>query len=91
MRQSKLLPAQPAAWASPYLTKYEWENLSGSLKPQGVIMPKRGRKYLEAAAKIDRDKLYSRAEAVKLIKETAFTNFDPTYLNLFTYIYDPVP
>jgi large subunit ribosomal protein L1 len=41
-------------------------------------MPKRGRKYLEAAAKFDRDKLYSRAEAVKLIKETAVTNFDPT-------------
>jgi large subunit ribosomal protein L1 len=41
-------------------------------------MPKRGRKYLEAAAKIDRDKLYSRSEAVKLIKETAFTKFDPT-------------
>lgn len=41
-------------------------------------MPKRGRKYLEAAAKFDRDKLYSRAEAVKLIKETAVTKFDPT-------------
>ena len=41
-------------------------------------MPKHGRKYLEAAAKIDRDKLYSRSEAVKLIKETAFTKFDPT-------------
>jgi len=41
-------------------------------------MPKRGRKYLEAAAKIDRQKLYARAEAVKLIKDTAFTNFDPT-------------
>jgi large subunit ribosomal protein L1 len=41
-------------------------------------MPKRGRKYLEAAAKVDRDKLYSRAEAVKLIKETVYTNFDPT-------------
>ncbi|VAW39547.1 LSU ribosomal protein L1p (L10Ae) [hydrothermal vent metagenome] len=41
-------------------------------------MPKRGRKYLEAAAKVDRDKNYSRAEAVKLIKETAFTKFDPT-------------
>jgi large subunit ribosomal protein L1 len=33
---------------------------------------------LEAAAKVDRDKLYSRSEAVKLIKETAFTKFDPT-------------
>jgi large subunit ribosomal protein L1 len=41
-------------------------------------MPKRGRKYREAAAKVDREKLYTRAEAVKLIKETAVTNFDPT-------------
>ena len=41
-------------------------------------MPKRGRKYEEAAAKVDRAKLYSREEAVKLIKETATTNFDPT-------------
>lgn len=41
-------------------------------------MPKRGRKYLEAAAKVDRDTLYSRVEAVKLIKETAVTKFDPT-------------
>lgn len=41
-------------------------------------MPKRGRKYQEAAAKIDRDKLYSRDEAIKLVKETAYTNFDPT-------------
>ncbi len=41
-------------------------------------MPKRGKKYLEATAKVDRDKLYSRQEAVKLIKETAVTKFDPT-------------
>ncbi len=41
-------------------------------------MPKRGRKYVEAAAKVDRSKLYSREEAVKLLKETATTNFDPT-------------
>jgi len=37
-----------------------------------------GKKYKEAAAKVDSEKLYSRSEAVKLIKETAFTNFDPT-------------
>ena len=37
-------------------------------------MPKRGRKYQEAAAKIDREKLYSREEAIKLIKETATTD-----------------
>lgn len=41
-------------------------------------MPKRGRKYQEAAAKVDPEKLYTRDEAVKLIKETAYTNFDPT-------------
>lgn len=41
-------------------------------------MAKRGRKYREAAAKVDSEKQYSRAEAVKLIKETAFTSFDPT-------------
>ncbi len=41
-------------------------------------MPKRGKKYLEAAAKVDRDKFYSREEAVKLVKETAVTKFDPT-------------
>lgn len=41
-------------------------------------MPKRGRKYQEAAAKVDRDKYYSRAEALELVKETAVTKFDPT-------------
>lgn len=49
-----------------------------SLAPQGEKMSSRGRKYREAAAKIDADKLYSRGEAVKLIKETAYTSFDPT-------------
>jgi len=41
-------------------------------------MSKRGRKYQEAAAKVDRNKLYSRSEAVSLIKQTATTKFDPT-------------
>lgn len=41
-------------------------------------MPKRGKKYLAAAEKIDNDRVYSREEAVELIKETATTNFDPT-------------
>ncbi|MEJ2746569.1 MAG: 50S ribosomal protein L1 [Anaerolineae bacterium] len=52
-------------------------------------MPKRGRKYQEAAAKVDRDTLYSRAEAVKLIKETAFTKFDPTVEVHFRLGVDP--
>ncbi len=41
-------------------------------------MTKRGRKYEEAAAKVDRSINYSKADAVKLIKETATTKFDPT-------------
>jgi len=41
-------------------------------------MPKRGKKYREAAAKVDRDKSYSPAEAIDLIKEIGFANFDET-------------
>lgn len=52
-------------------------------------MPKRGRKYQEAAAKVDRDKLYTRAEAVKLVKETAYTKFDPTVEVHFRLGVDP--
>lgn len=52
-------------------------------------MPKRGRKYLEAAAKIEKDRQYSREEAVKLIKETAYTKFDPTVEIHFRLGVDP--
>jgi len=41
-------------------------------------MSKRGRKYREAAEKIDRARLYTRKEAVELLKETAVTKFDST-------------
>jgi large subunit ribosomal protein L1 len=41
-------------------------------------MPKHGRKYLEAAAKVDRDKLYTPEEAVALVKETSIAKFDAT-------------
>ncbi len=41
-------------------------------------MSKRGRKYLEAAAKIDPARLYNLREAVQLIKATVTTKFDPT-------------
>lgn len=52
-------------------------------------MAKRGRKYREAALKVDSDKHYSRAEAVRLIKETASTNFDPTVEVHFRLGVDP--
>ena len=39
-------------------------------------MPKRGKKYLEAATKVDPEHLYSPAEAVKLVKEVSYSSFD---------------
>ena len=39
-------------------------------------MPKHGKKYLEAAKKVDSTKLYSVDEAMKLVKETSYANFD---------------
>lgn len=41
-------------------------------------MPKHGKRYLEAAAKIDRSKNYAPAEALSLAKDTSKTNFDST-------------
>ena len=41
-------------------------------------MPKRGKKYREAAEKIDQDKLYEPREAIELTKETSISKFDGT-------------
>ncbi len=41
-------------------------------------MKKHGKKYVEASSKLDKNKLYSLDEAVKLVKETSVTNFDST-------------
>ncbi len=41
-------------------------------------MPTHGKKYLESAAKVDRQTLYSPEEAIKLAKETAPARFDET-------------
>ncbi len=41
-------------------------------------MAKHGKKYLAALAKVDIDKNYTPLEAVKLVKETAYTKFDGT-------------
>ena len=41
-------------------------------------MKKFGRKYVEAAKLVDKTKLYSVEEAIKLAKETSITNFDGT-------------
>lgn len=39
-------------------------------------MRKRSRKYTEALAKVDKSKVYSKEEAVKLVKETSISSFD---------------
>lgn len=41
-------------------------------------MPKRGKKYLEKAALIDRRRAYSPDEAIRLLKEAAYARFDET-------------
>ncbi len=41
-------------------------------------MAKHGKKYLAAVAKVDLDKFYDPAEAVKLVKETSYAKFDST-------------
>jgi large subunit ribosomal protein L1 len=41
-------------------------------------MPKRGKQYRAAAAKIDRFREYEPAEAIKLLREAAFAKFDET-------------
>ncbi|NPV09141.1 MAG: 50S ribosomal protein L1 [Anaerolineae bacterium] len=41
-------------------------------------MSSRGRKYLEAAAKVDGRRAYGVTEALQLVKDTSFTKFDGT-------------
>lgn len=41
-------------------------------------MPKHGKKYLAAVAKVDQERLYTPEEAIALVKETSFVKFDPT-------------
>jgi len=41
-------------------------------------MAKHGKKYLEAAKKVDEDRYYTPLEAVKLVKEVSYTGFDGT-------------
>ncbi|HXF51493.1 MAG TPA: 50S ribosomal protein L1 [Dehalococcoidia bacterium] len=41
-------------------------------------MPKRGKKYLEKAALVDRNRAYPPDEAIRLLKQTAYAKFDET-------------
>jgi large subunit ribosomal protein L1 len=52
-------------------------------------MAKHGKKYLEALAKVDNEKLYMPSEAVALAKATAYTKFDSTIEVHFRMGLDP--
>ncbi len=39
-------------------------------------MSKSGKKYVEASAKVDKNKLYTKDEAISLVKDTSITKFD---------------
>jgi large subunit ribosomal protein L1 len=41
-------------------------------------MKKSGKKYVEASGKVDRNTLYTKEEAIKLVKDTSITKFDST-------------
>jgi large subunit ribosomal protein L1 len=41
-------------------------------------MSKHGKKYMAAAGKLDLERAYPPADAVKLVKETSYTKFDST-------------
>lgn len=41
-------------------------------------MAKRGKKYVQAAEKVDPDKIYAPLEALALVRETSYTKFDGT-------------
>src|SRR5262245_12984670 len=47
-------------------------------KQNKIPMPTHGKKYTEAAKKVEAEKLYAPAEAIALLREVSFTKFDPT-------------
>ena len=52
-------------------------------------MAKHGKRYLEAATKVDSTKFYSVDEAMKLAKETSYANFDATIEVAYNLNVDP--
>ena len=52
-------------------------------------MKKLGKKYVEVAKKVDKNKSYSVTEAIKLVKSTSITKFDSTVEVAFNLNVDP--
>ena len=55
-----------------------WKELLNPLKPhkEEKKMGKRSKKYIEALSKIEKGKVYSKEEAIKLVKETSVSKFN---------------
>ena len=55
------------------------DTVNGRLIPiPGLLMAQRGKKYMAAAEKIDRTRMYEPNEAIGLLKEITYTKFDET-------------
>ncbi len=52
-------------------------------------MPKHGKQYLDAAKKVEANKFYSIADAIKLVKETSYAKFDATVEVAYNLSVDP--
>ncbi len=52
-------------------------------------MPRHGKKYQEALAKVDRERFYTPREALELVKETSYASFDETVEIHFRLGIDP--
>src|SRR3970040_2275084 len=50
--------------------------VGGAPAPQGAEMTQHGKKYRQALAKIEADKLYEPRQALELVRETSYTSFD---------------
>lgn len=64
------------------VVKTSGEEPSEALAKEAGKVPRepkvRGKKYLQSKSKIDRNKLYSIADAIKLVKESSYSKFDGT-------------
>jgi hypothetical protein len=67
------LKEQPGAWGYKW-----WIDLKNRIKEARFELMKRGKKYIQAKEKVKRGKAYGLEEAVKQLKECAYTKFDET-------------
>lgn len=75
LKEAQDMRAKEARKASGEVTEAKAKPL---VKPTRSRLDRRGKHFRKSAEKIDKDKLYSLEEAVKLVKETSHVKFDAT-------------